>query len=141
MSKKFFKVELIGNPCIVVREVMPNDDEKTVKDKNKKPFMAMKSAILKVKYGIKEYTITNKNRYKYDGASIPFKIGKGNMKLLIPSLYHDIMCENKAIVDFDRKLSSLIFKELLLQCKVNKLTAEIMYEAVNIYQCFMKGWK
>lgn len=141
MSKKFFKVELIGNPCIIVREVMPGDDDKTVKEKNKKPFMAIKSAVLKVKYDTREYTIANECGYTYDGASIPFKIGKGNMKLLIPSLYHDIMCENKGIVDFDRKLSSLIFKELLLQCKVNKLTAEIMYESVNIYQCFMRGWK
>jgi hypothetical protein len=141
LSKKYFKVELIGNPCIVVREVLPTDDDKTVKEKNKKPFMAIKSAVLKVKYDTREYTIANECGYTYDGASIPFKIGKGNMKLLIPSLYHDIMCENKAIVDFDRKLSSLIFKELLIQCKVNKLTAEIMYESVNIYQCFMRGWK
>lgn len=141
MSKKCFSVELIGNPCIVVREVLPSDDDKTVKEKNKKPFMAIKSAVLKVKYGTREYTIANECGYTYDGASIAFKIGKGNMKLLIPSLYHDIMCENKSIVDFDRKLSSLIFKELLLQCKVNKLTANIMYEAVNIYQSFMSGWK
>lgn len=140
MLKKYFSVELIGNPCIVVREVMPSDDDKTVKEKNKKPFMAIKSAVLKVKYDTREYTIANECGYCYDGASIPFKIGKGNMKLLIPSLYHDIMCENKAIVDFDRKLSSMIFKELLLQCKVNKLTAQIMYEAVDIYQRFM-GWK
>lgn len=140
MLKKYFSVELIGNPCIVVREVMPSDDDKTVKEKNKKPFMAIKSAVLKVKYGTKTYTIANESGYKYDGASIPFKIGKGNMKLLIPSLYHDIMCENKAIVDYDRKLSSLIFKELLIQCKVNKLTADIMYRSVDLYQHFM-GWK
>ena len=140
MSKKYFSVELIGNPCIVVREVLPQDDDKTVKEKNKKPFMAIKSAVLKVKYDTREYTIANECGYTYDGASIPFKIGKGNMKLLIPSLYHDIMCENKAIIDFDRKLSSMIFKELLLQCHVNKLTASIMYEAVDLYQRFM-GWK
>lgn len=140
MSKKYFKVELIGNPCIIVREVLPYDDEKTVKEKNKKPFMAIKSAVLKVKYDTREYTIANECGYKYDGASIPFKIGKGNMKLLIPSLYHDIMCENKGIVDYDRKLSSLIFKELLIQCKVNKLTADIMYRSVDLYQHFM-GWK
>lgn len=140
MLKKYFKVELIGNPCIVVREVLPSDDDKIVKEKNKKPFMAIKSAVLKVKYGTKEYTIANECGYTYDGASIPFKIGKGNMKLLIPSLFHDIMCENKAIVDFNRKLSSLIFKELLLQCKVNRLAADIMYRAVDLYQHFM-GWK
>lgn len=140
LSKKFFSVELIGNPCIIVREVLPSDDNKTVKEKNKKPFMAIKSAVLKVKYDTREYTIANECGYTFDGASIPFKIGKGNMKLLIPSLFHDIICEDKSLVDFNRNLSSKIFKELLLQCKVNKLTAEIMYQAVDLFQRF-QGWK
>lgn len=141
MSKKYFSVELIGNPCIVVREVLPSDDEKTIKDKNRKPFQANKVANLKVTYGDKTYILSNVTGYTWDGASIPFKIGKGNMKLLIPSMYHDLCCENKGLVDYNRKLSSMIFKELLIQCHVNKLTANIMYESVNIYQMFMNGWK
>lgn len=141
LSKKCFSVELFGDPDIKVREVMPYDDEKTVKDKNKKPFIAQNVAIIKVTYGDKRYIISNPTGYVYDGASIPFKIGKGNMKLLIPALFHDIICEDKSLVDYNRKLSSMIFKELLLQCHVNKLTAEIMYQSVNIYQCFMDGWK
>jgi len=141
LLKKCFSVELIGNPCIIVREVLPDDDIETVKEKNKKPFQATKTAIIKVIYGDKKYLISNNSGYQYDGASIPFRIGKSNMKLLIPSLYHDIICEDKSLVDFDRKLSSMIFKELLLQCKVNKLTAEIMYQAVECYQRFMRGWK
>ena len=141
MSKVVFKVELIGNPCILVREVLPYDDESTTKEKNRKPFIALKSAILKVQYGDKKYLLSNKNGYTYDGASIPFKIGKGNMKLLIPSLFHDLICEDKSIIDKDRKLSSLIFKELLIQCNVNKVTAQIMYLAVDSYQRFMTGWK
>lgn len=141
MSKVVFKVELIGNPCILVREVLPYDDESTTKEKNRKPFIALKSAILKVQYGDKKYLLSNKNGYCYDGASIAFKIGKGNMKLLIPSLYHDLMCDDKSIIDYDRKLSSMIFKELLIQCNVNKLTAQIMYLAVDNYQKFMQGWK
>ena len=120
---------------------MPYDDSATVKDKNKKPFQAQNVAIMKVLYGEKRYIISNPIGYTYDGASIPFKIGKGNMKLLIPALFHDLMCEDKSLVDYNRKLSSMIFKELLLQCKVSKLTANIMYESVNIYQMFMKGWK
>lgn len=133
-------VELFGNPSIIVREVLPDDDEKTVKEKNKKPFMATKTALIRVIWNDKTYFISNQSEYCYDGASIPFKIGKGNMKLLIPSLYHDIICEDKSLVDFNRNLSSKIFKELLLQCKVNKLTAEIMYQAVDLYQRF-QGWK
>ena len=141
MSKKCFNVELFGDPDIKVREVLPTDNEKIVMDKNKKPFIAQKVAVIKVTYEDKVYFIANETNFKYDGASIAFKIGKGNMKLLIPALYHDIICEDKSLVDFDRKLSSMIFKELLIQCKVNKVTAQIMYLAVDNYQKFMQGWK
>lgn len=141
MSKKCFSVELFGDPDIKVREVLPTDDEKTVKDKNKKPFVAQKVAVIKVIYGDEVYFIANETNFKYDGASIPFKIGKGNMKLLIPALYHDIICDDKTLVNCNRKLSSMIFRELLIQCKVNKVTAQIMYLAVDSYQRFMTGWK
>ena len=140
MSKKYFKVELFGDPDIQVREILPSDDEKTIKNKNRKPFQAQKVAIIKVTYGENVYFVSNETGYCYDGATIPFKVGKGNMKLLIPALYHDIICENKELVGFDRKLSSMIFKELLLQCHVNKITANLMYEAVDLYQHFIKGW-
>jgi len=144
--KEFLTVELVGNPEIEVRQVMPCDDDKTVKDKNRRPFLAHKSALIKVLYIDKHNktfrkNISNPTDYIYDGASIPFKIGKGNMKLLIPALFHDILCEDKSIVDYNRKLSTLIFKELLIQCKVNKCTAQVMFLVVDNYQKFMKGWK
>lgn len=140
---ELISVELIGNPNIDVREVLPNTP---LEDKNKKPFQALNSALIKVytankKGDVKIYRIANTCNYIYDGASIPFKIGKGNMKLLIPSLYHDIMCEDKRKIDFNRNLSSLIFRELLIQCGVNKVIAQLMYLAVDNYQRFMKGWK
>lgn len=144
--KEFLQVTLIGDPYILVREVLPTDDEATIKDKNRLPFMTQKSALIKVHYADKKgketkKIISNPTIYKYDGASIPFKIGKGNMKLLIPALYHDLMCEDKSIIDYNRRLSSLIFKNLLLQCKVNKLVAETMFIAVDTYQRFMEGWR
>ena len=134
-------VELLGHPDISVREVLPDDPEEAIKDKNKKPFIAMASALIKVLYKGKTYFIANDSGYCYDGATIPFKIGKGNMKLLIPALFHDIICEDKSKVDYNRYLSSLIFRELLIQCKVNKFTACVMFLAVDTYQRFMRGWK
>ena len=134
-------VELIGHPLISVREVLPDDSPEAVKDKNKKPFIAMASALIKVLYNGKIYYVTNETGYCYDGATIPFKIGKGNMKLLIPALYHDIICEDKSKVDYNRYLSSLIFRELLIQCKVNKIVAYTMFLTVDTYQRFMRGWK
>ena len=143
--KEFICVKLIGNPEIEVRYVMPWDDEETVEEKNKMPFLANKSALIKVVYRAQgkevQKIISNPSEYIYDGATIPFRIGKGNMKLLIPALFHDIICEDKSLVDYNRRLSSLIFKELLLQCKVNKIVAETMFLAVDIFQRFMDGWK
>lgn len=144
--KEYLKVELIGNPDIEVRQVMPWDDSDTVKEKNKKPFKTNKSALIKVVYRDKQGAetkkiISNPTEYIYDGASIPFKIGKGNMKLLIPALFHDLMCDDKSRINYNRRLSSLIFKNLLLQCRVNKFIAETMFIAVDTYQRFMKGWK
>lgn len=140
---KLISVMLIGEPDIDVREVLPNTP---LEDKNKKPFKALKSALIQVIYEDKKknqykISIANESGYTYDGASIPFKIGKGNMKLLIPALYHDIMCEDKRKIDFNRNLSSLIFRELLVQCGVNRVIAQFMYLAVDNYQRFMKGWK
>lgn len=144
--KELLLVELIGNPDIEVRQVMPEDDEATVKDKNKRPFKTNKTALIKVLYRDKKGNetkkiISNPTEYIYDGATIPFKIGKGNMKLLIPALFHDLMCDDKSRIDYNRRLSSLIFKDLLLQCKVNKIVAETMFLIVDTYQRFMEGWK
>lgn len=146
MKKEYLKVELFGNPDIEVRFVSPWDDEETIKEKNRMPFKTNKSAIIKVLYTDKngretKKIISNPSEYVYDGATIPFKIGKGNMQLLIPALFHDLMCEDKSRIDFNRRLSSLIFKDLLIQCKVNRITAEIMFLAVDNYQRFIRGWK
>lgn len=140
---KLISVKLIGDPCITCREVLPHTP---IGDKNKKPFKATQAALIIVLYQDKEKNnykkiIANESGFTYDGASIPFKIGKGNMKLLIPSLYHDIMCLDKSKISYQRNLSSLIFKELLIQCGVNRIIAQGMYLAVDNYQKFMRGWK
>ena len=37
--KKAFNVELYGHPDISVREVLPDDSEETIKEKNKKQML------------------------------------------------------------------------------------------------------
>lgn len=139
--KHSFKIQLIGDPDVDIRYVMPDDKPEEIKDKNKRPFIAKKSALIKVEYDGKTYYICNDTNYIYDGATIPFKIGKGNMKLLVPAIFHDIICENKEKVDYNRYLSSLIFRELLIQCKVNKLIAWAMFHIVDNFQKTQRGWK
>lgn len=140
MKNLFFEVQLYGDPDVDVREVLPDDTPDIVKDKNRFPFIARQRAFIKVFYEGEWFAINNKPNYKYDGATIPFRIGKGNMKLLIPALYHDIICEDKNLIKQNRYLSSLIFRELLFQCKVNKLVAQGMFLIVDIFQRTQKGW-
>ena len=139
--KNKIKVELYGDPDIRTNEIFPWDNDKTVEKKTKKPFVATKSALIKVQYNNKIYYIANDTDYWFDGATIPFGVGKGDMKLQIPALFHDIICENKNKVDYNRYLSSLIFRELLIQCKVNKCRVFVMFHAVDNWQKLQKDWR
>lgn len=140
--KKIKDLKLSNDPVIKLRAVLFDDSEEEIKDKNKKQFMTTESSMLNVIFedNTSLYLYAPKN-YSFDGATIPFGIGKGNMKLAIPALFHDITCENKSLVDYDRKLASSIFKEALLKCKVNKLIAEDMYLHVELYQILLGNWR
>jgi len=125
-----------------VRSVLFNDNEKDIKDKTKKQFITCHKSYLKVKFEDNTSLIIEASKgYKFDGATIPFNIGKGNMKLLIPALFHDIMCDNKSLVNYDRNLASRIFKEALILCGVNKIIAQLMYLAVELFQSACCNWR
>lgn len=131
-------------PCS--RTTMPYMTEDEIKDIQKKPFLNKRSVNFYIKYNNKTYNLFIPKGYTWDGASIPFGFrwilgGKGNPSFLIPSMVHDEMCENKHLIDNNRKLSSIIFYNLLLACQCSKLKAKIMYLAVDNYQKLAKGWK
>ena len=135
------KLILNKTPHIHCRSVLLNDDRDKIKDKNKKQFITCNSTSLTVLFEDNtQLLLFAPKGYKFDGATIPFNIGKGNMKLLVPALFHDIMCDRKQIIDYDRNLASRIFKALLIDCGVNKTTAQIMYLAVEAYQKLFGKW-
>lgn len=142
MSKKIQKLTLSNDPHIHTRVVTFTDGKQEAKSKNKKQFETCNESTLTVILTDETTIEINAPKgYLFDGATIPFGIGKGNMKLQIPALFHDILCDNKAIVDFDRKLASNIFKECLLECGVNKVMTEIMYLAVEAFQSVFGNWE
>ena len=140
MPKKF-RLYLNKTPRIIANAVNPGYDKKTQKRKNRKQFLNEYACILSVYYDDMTVTITAPDNYLFDGATIPFNIGKGNMKLLVPALFHDVMCDKKEVVNFDRNLSSRIFKELLKMCGIPKWKAQLMYLAVDNYQRLNKEWR
>ena len=138
IQKEIIKLRLSNDPDVHSRAILPEDTKEIIKDKQTKMFEVGKAACLTIYFTDGSFLkLFAQKGYTYDGASIPFKIGKGNMKLLIPSLYHDILCENKHLVDYDRNLSSKIFYEALLICHIAKAIAWVMYFVVDNYQKFM----
>ena len=142
---KIKKLVLDKNPIILTRPVLPSDTKIDIKEKNSKQFINLYDVLLFVTVEKNnkniEFSLLANKGYIFDGATIPFNIGKGNMKLLVPALFHDIMCERKNIVFYERNLSSLVFRELLLLCKVNIFKTYFMYIAVDNYQRFCRGWR
>lgn len=142
MEKEIKELILSNDPHIHTRSILFDEDTETIKSKNKKQFITCKPAKLTIVFSDDTVlTLYAEKGYIFDGATIPFNIGKGNMKLLIPALFHDIMCDEKAVVDFNRNLASRIFKAALIKCGVNKFTAQVMYLAVEAYQKICCDWE
>lgn len=142
MEKKIKELILTNDPHIHTRSVLFDDDKEKIKNKNKKQFITCMASTLKVIFEDgEELPILVDKGYIFDGATIPFNVGKGDMRLLIPALFHDKLCDDKASIYYNRKLADLIFKEALIHCGVNKVKADLMYRAVEAYQIICCDWR
>lgn len=144
-NKPELKITSDVEPCTCVQKILPTDSPLIKKDKKRKPYINKKRVLFTVDYLGSQYCILVHKGYTWDGASIPvgfrWLIGaKGSPEFLNASMIHDKMCENHEIVDFDRQLSSMIFRELLIASGVGKVRAQTMYLAVDNFQRFC-GWK
>ena len=142
VNKKITHITLSGDPKICTRSIFFDDEQSEVKSKNKKQFVTLEPSVLKIEFDDGcELNINAERGTVFDGATIPFNLGKGNMKFLIPALFHDIICENKSLVDYDRELADKIFRECLVRCKVNRFLADFMYMQVELYQKIFCNWR
>lgn len=132
-------------PCVKMRYPLPS---MTVSEKNaisKYPFenkRRLEVTLFDYKKD-KKYKFSIKENYCWDGASIPRlfwrEIGaKTDPRFLIPSMIHDVLCENHHYVNNDRHFSSCVFDALLKVSKVNKCKRYIMKNSVDMFQRFCK---
>lgn len=134
-------------PVVQVRLIKPDMTKVEKRAITRYPFTCKKPLKVLI-YDLKkqkQYNFEVKENYCWDGASIPRMfwrlIGANTAnEFLIPSLIHDVLCENKQYVEFDRELSSKVFRALLIASGVSELKAEIMYFAVDWFQKWWCDW-
>lgn len=115
----------------------------------KKPFILLNDVYyLSSKFEDSEpYGVRINKGFNWDGATIPrflWRIvgSQYNPEFLPASMIHDFFCTNKNFIIKDGvKISSLIFRDILVLYKVPKWKANIMMSAVYMFQLTQKGWK
>ena len=159
MSRKL-KVDFNELPVIKIRVIDKNDSDFTIKAKKKYPFVLKKSVKVYVSEEEKnlKFEFEIPKNYIWNGADIPkclFFVGQSkDNNYLLASMVHDFMLEKREYLYNEvlkksltskeyRKLTSLVFREILKDEKTNTIKANCMAFAVDTYQnfCQAKIWK
>lgn len=132
-------------PCIRFASPEMSDTEK--KNVRLYPFLNRKDLGVELidKKHDRVYSFTIPKGYKWDGASIPRLFwrligSKTDSAFLIPSLVHDVLCENHSYVGNDRYFADKVFERLLYVAGVSAFNRWLMFHSVEGYQRF-KGWR
>lgn len=130
-------------PSVGVRVILPTMDIELKKNITKKPFLNRERLLVDIRYNNEHYCFVIPKFYYWNGANIPRifwrLIGaKSEPKFLIPSMVHDILCENHGYINNNRYLSSLIFKALLKTAGVNPVSRWAMFHSVDNFQKLQK---
>lgn len=119
-------------PDTAVRKPLPSDTPEERKDKKKFPYINKRRVLFDINYLGKQYCILIEKNFKWDGATC---LGLHHLpKFLNPSMVHDKMCNDHSLVDYDRQLSSIIFREMCIASGVNRIFAYGAYNAVDNFQ-------
>lgn len=134
-------------PDAIIRYPSPDLSDEENDDIVKKPFLN-KNEVKVFLFDLtksQRYGFTIKKDYTWDGASIPWIawriIGaKTDNRFLIPSLVHDMLCENKQFVNYDRYFADKVFERLLYVSKVPAIKRWAMFHSVDNFQK-LQGWR
>lgn len=135
-------------PKVCIQYVHPDTPKKVKEQINKKPFINRSKlhVVLIDRTDYERYEFDIPEGYTWDGASIPRMfwrlIGpKTDPKFLIPSMIHDVLCENHDYVNGDRYFATIVFERLLYVSGVNRFSRWMMKHSVDNFQKFCKWEK
>ena len=121
--------------------LLSDEENKKIKEK---PFYNKDDINVCICYEGKVYKFEIKGGYRWDGASIPrfcWRIIGSNTQpeFILPSLLHDVLCENHDYIDNNRYLSTLVLERMLKAAGVGKARRWAMKHSVDNFQKFC-GW-
>ncbi len=140
------KIIFDKKPNVTMSYPMPCYDTCKNREIDKKPFLNKEELEVTIKYKDNAYLFTIHKGYTWDGATIPrffwrFIGSNTSPEFLIPSMIHDVLCENHAYIDNNRYLSTIILERLLYCSGVNGFKRWMMKHSVDNYQKIKGGWK
>lgn len=170
MKEKVLAVTFNIEPDYHDRHVKPGDEKIIVTDKkgnkitlaaHKKlyPYKLDNEVICTVETTVRKFSFTIPKDYVWNGADIPpilwvFIGSKDNPEFKVPSLVHDFILEFKEYIYKNllrkqltikqyRRLTSLIFRDLLKTYGTKTIKSNIMSGAVQVFQATFnrKEWK
>jgi len=134
-------------PNLTIRFASPWMSKEEVKEINKKPFICNEElrVTLQDKVEQESYEFLIPAHYAWDGATIPRifwrLIGsKSDNRFLVPSLIHDVLCENHDYIDSDRYFSTVVFERLLYVAGVGGFKRWMMKHSVDNFQKICGKW-
>lgn len=159
MKEKLISVDISPCPLVKIRVIdADNDDDLTIKSKKKYPFALCNDVEITVQTDRSTFNFFINKGYVWNGADIPkclfiFGQSKDN-NYLIASMVHDFLLEkredifknkllNSLTASEYRRLTSLIFRQILKDQKTNVIKANIMSWCVDVFQMTVqrKQWE
>lgn len=122
-------------PITTVCKPLPDDSDIVKEYKKKYPYRNVKDVTFDVYYLGTHYPIFIDDTFRWNGTNC---LGLQHYpKLLDASMVHDLLCNNHELVNQDRQLSSMIFREIGIASGVWK---PFMYTAYHCVDNFQKVW-
>lgn len=119
-------------PSTTVCKPLPIDSEEIKKYKKKFPYLNKKRVLFDVNYLGTQYCFVIDKGFRWNGTNC---LGLQHYpKLLDASMVHDAICNDHDLVEQDRQLSSIIFREMGIASDVNKAFMWGAYHAVDNFQ-------
>ena len=137
-------IEFDKVPNIKIFYPLPNLSQEEKKEIIKKPFLNEYDINVTIKYKENYYSFLVPQNYTWDGATIPRifwrLIGPNTSpEFLIPSMIHDILCQNHCYINNNRYLSTIILERLLFCSGCTGWKRWLIKHSVDNFQKF-NGW-